>query len=45
MFPFVKKVMNNTSNKEYFIEKIVAEAWRDRRIITLHIIMLGFILP
>ena len=43
MFPFVKKFMNNTSNKDYFIEKIVVEVWRDTRII-LQIIMLGFIL-
>lgn len=35
--------MNNTSNKDYFIEKIVVEVWRDTRII-LQIIMLGFIL-
>ena len=32
MFPFVKKVMNNTINKDYFIEKVVVEAWRDTRI-------------
>ena len=36
--------MNNTSNKDYFIEKIVVEVWRDTRIIILQIIMLGFML-
>ena len=36
--------MNNTSNKDYFIEKTVVEVWRDTRIIILQIIMLGFIL-
>ena len=36
--------MNNTINKDYFIEKVVVEAWRDTRIITLQIIMLRFIL-